>query len=94
MFRMFFQGDPVRQATRGMSKGALILGLLLIGFGMLVFILRDLFAFLAAGLFFLAGFSVISYAIKLFIVQHKMKNNNTAAYRQNVDIHYTDNDTL
>ena len=91
MFRMFFQGNPVREATKGMAKGALVTGLLLIGFGMLVFILRDLFAFLAAALFFMAGFSAIGYAIRLFILQHKMKDpNNQDAYRRNVQIHYED----
>ena len=43
MFRMFFQGNPFQQATRGLAKGSLVMGLLLIGFGMLVFVLRDLF---------------------------------------------------
>lgn len=93
MFRMFFQGDPVRQATQGIAKGALVLGLLLIGFGLLLIVLKEIFIFIAAGIFFLAGFSAISYAVKLFIVQHKMKNN-TGAYRQNVEIHYNDEDTV
>jgi hypothetical protein len=88
---MFFQGNPFREATRGLAKGSLITGLMLIGFGMLVFILRDLFAFLAAALFFVAGFSAMGYAIRLFILQHKMKNPDDA-YRKNVQIHYEDED--
>ena len=52
MFRMFLNGNPFRQATQGLAKGALITGLFLIGFGMLVFVLRDLFAFIAAAIFF------------------------------------------
>ncbi len=89
MFRMFFSGDPVRQATRGMAKGAFFTGLFLIGFGMLVFILRDIFAFLAAAIFFMAGFSAIGYAIRLFMLQRRMKNPKDAdAYRRNVQIHY------
>ena len=87
MFRMFFQGNPMREATKGMAKGALFTGLFLIGFGMLVFILRDIFAFLAAAIFFMAGFSAIGYAIRLFILQHKMKDTDDA-YRKNVQIHY------
>jgi len=93
MFKMFFQGNPFQQATRGMAKGSLVLGLMLIGFGMLVFILRDLFAFLAAGLFFLAGFSAISYAIRLFIVQYKMKKSN-GIYREGVEIHFNDDNIV
>ncbi|MBC8378736.1 MAG: hypothetical protein H8E62_06140 [Planctomycetes bacterium] len=90
MFRLFFQGDPVRQATQGLSKGALVLGLFLIGFGMLVFVLRDLFAFIAAAIFFIAGFSAIGYAIRMFILQYKMKD--SSAYRENVEIHIEDDD--
>ena len=93
MFRLFFQGDPVRQATQGLSKGALVLGLFLIGFGMLVFVLRDLFAFIAAAIFFIAGFSAIGYAVRMFILQHKMKNTNSA-YRENVEIHIEDDAVL
>ncbi|MBL7216043.1 MAG: hypothetical protein ISS71_10235 [Phycisphaerae bacterium] len=87
MFRMFFQGNPVREATRGIAKGAFFMGLFLIGFGMLVFILRDLFAFLAAAIFFMAGFSALGYAVRLFLMQRKMKNTDEG-YRQNVQIHY------
>ena len=93
MFKMFFQGNPFREATRGMAKGALITGLFLIGFGMLVFILRDLFAFLAAAIFFMAGFSAIGYAIRLFIVQYKMKNSN-GVYREGVEVHFRDDDMV
>ncbi len=88
MFRLFFQGDPVRQATQGLAKGALVLGLFLIGFGMLVFVLRDLFAFIAAAIFFIAGFSAIGYAVRMFILQYKMKD--SSAYRENVEIHIED----
>lgn len=93
MFRMFFQGDPMRQATRGLAKGAFVTGLLLIGFGMLVFILRDLFAFLAAALFFMAGFSAIGYAVRLFLLQRRMKDrDDTGPCRHNVQIHYEEDD--
>ena len=91
MFRMFFSGNPMREATKGMAKGAFVTGLFLIGFGMLVFILRDLFAFLAAAIFFMAGFSALGYAIRLFLMQRKMKTGDDA-YRQNVQIHYEEND--
>ena len=89
MFRFHFHGNPFSHATKSMAKGALIIGLLLIGFGMLVFVLGDIFIFLAAAIFFLAGFSAIGYSIRLFLVHYKMKKSNDV-YRENVEIHYED----
>lgn len=79
----------MRQAGKSVAKGALVGGLLLIGFGMLVFILRDLFAFLAAAVFFMAGFSAIGYAIRIFWATRRM-NHSDDAYRDNVQIHVRD----
>jgi len=93
MFRFFVGNNPLSSATGGLAKGSLMLGLFLIGFGMLVFILRDIFAFLAAAVFFMAGFSAIGYAIRLFIVRYKMKNSD-GLYRDNVEIHYGDKDNF
>gem|GEM_PF-414418 len=89
MFRMFMNGNPFRQATQGLAKGSLITGLFLIGFGMLVFILRDIFAFIAAAIFFMAGFSAIAYSIRLFILQWKMRQDKSA-YREGVEVHFED----
>ncbi|MHC4721325.1 MAG: hypothetical protein ACYS6I_01315 [Planctomycetota bacterium] len=88
MFRFFFS-EQASQATKGLAKGSFILGLLLIGFGMLVFILRDLFALLAAAVFFIGGFSAIGYAIRLFIAAYRMRKGTSGpdgAYRENVNI--------
>ena len=87
MFKMFFDGNPFRQATQGLAKGSLVTGLFLIGFGMLVFVLRDLFAFIAAAIFFMAGFSAIGYALRLFILQWKMRKDKTV-YREGVEVHF------
>ena len=89
MLRFFFSQDMASQVTKGMAKGSLVTGLFLIGFGMLVFVLRDLFAFLAAAIFFMAGFSAIGYAIKLFLISGKNKSDDSA-YRENVKIHDSD----
>ena len=89
MFKFFMQ-DGLSQATKGIAKGSFFLGLLLIGFGMLVFVLRDLFALLAAGLFFIAGFSAICYGGKLFWAARKFNRTSGSgenAYRENVQIH-------
>ena len=79
------------QGTKSLAKGSFFLGLFLIGFGMLVFILRDLFALLAAAIFFLAGFSAIGYAIKLFISARNIgRTTNSEPFRDNVQIHYSE----
>jgi hypothetical protein len=88
VFRFFFS-EQASQATKGLAKGSLALGLLLMGFGMLVFILRDIFALLAAAVFFIGGFSAIGYAIRLFVASHRMKKGGSSpdgAYRENVNI--------
>ena len=88
MFRFLFS-EHASQATKNLAKGSLVLGLLLIGFGMLVFILRDIFALLAAAIFFIGGFSSIGYAIKLFMAAHRMRKGGSrpdGAYRENVNI--------
>jgi hypothetical protein len=78
------------QATRGMAKGSFFTGLFLIGFGMLVFVLRDVFAFIAAAIFFMTGFSAILYSIKLFWASSQMRKSgaNRDGHRDNVQIHY------
>lgn len=76
MFRFFYQGDPARRMTGGMAKGSLFGGLLLIGLGMLVWLLKEVFAIIAMVIFFMAGFSAIGYSIRLFILQYHMKKRN------------------
>ncbi len=90
MFRFFFSQDPFSRVTKGLAKGSLFTGLFLIGFGMLVFILRDIFAFLAAAIFFMAGFSAIGYAIRLYLAMRKLRGpeqKGKNAHRENVQIH-------
>ena len=89
MFRFFMQ-DGLSQATKGIARVSFFFGLALIGFGMLVFVLRDIFALLAAGIFFIAGFSAICYGCKLFWAVRKFNRASGSgenAYRENVQIH-------
>ena len=88
-FSVFSQGNPFRQVTTGMAKGSLITGLILIGLGMLVWVLKEIFALIAMILFFMAGFSAIGYSARLFILQWKMKKQNNV-YRQGVEVHFQD----
>lgn len=89
MFRFFFIKDPFRQAGRSLAVGALLTGLFLIGFGLLVFVLRDLFAFLAAAVFFAAGFTTLGYALRVYWLTRQM-DREQKSYRENVEIHFPD----
>jgi hypothetical protein len=89
MFHFFFSRPAEYQVGRTLVKGSFVGGLFLIGFGMLVFILRDIFAFLAAAVFFIAGFSAIGYAIRTWILLYQMKRSNRDG-RENVTIHIDD----
>ncbi|MHC5089688.1 MAG: hypothetical protein ACYSO4_00090 [Planctomycetota bacterium] len=87
MFRMFFQGNPFRQATQGLAKASLMTGLFLIGLGMLVWWLKAIIAIVFMIIFFIAGFSAIGYAIRLFIMQWKMRKDQSV-YREGVEVHF------
>lgn len=81
----------ISQASRNFAAGLFITGLLLIGFGFLVYILRELFAILFAIIFFLAGLGCGATAVKIFLAQRKLDKMDSEAdtkdYRRNVRIH-------
>ena len=87
-----FESNTFSQAGKSIAKGSLITGLLLIGFGLLLIILKDIFVFIAAAIFFMAGFSAIGYAIKIFWATRKVNqpNKKDGVYRENVEVHYTE----
>ena len=88
MFKMY--SNMLGFASAKMAKGAFVVGLLLIGFGVLILALPEVFAMLAALIFFIAGVSSISMGIKIFAAKRKMKgfaDNINKAYRDNVNIH-------
>jgi len=71
----------------------MVIGLLLIGFGMLILALPELFAFMAAAVFFLAGLGCAIAAIKIFWIQRQIDRFDTDdmdVYRKNVRIHVGD----
>lgn len=86
-----FYSNTISQASRNFAAGLFIVGLLLIGFGFLVFILRDLFALLAAGVFCVAGVGCGITAVKIFLSQRKIDQAGPSEpYRENVRIHIED----
>ena len=91
MFR--FYTNAVSQASKGIAKGVLTVGLLLIGFGVLILVLPALFAMLAAIVFFITGASCVGTAIKIFLAQRridKITSDDSTGYRENVRIHIED----
>ena len=87
MLRFFIQGNPFRQATTQAAKVSLFTGLLLIGLGLLVWILKAIIALVLMILFFMAGFSAIGWAIRLFVAQWKMRKDQSV-YREGVEVHF------
>ena len=89
---MFFRHytNAISNASRGFARGMFILALLLIGFGTLILAFPEVFAFLAALVFFIAGAGCASAAIKIYFAQRKidkMNSQNEPDYRENVKIH-------
>ncbi|HOK95762.1 MAG TPA: hypothetical protein PK052_00660 [Anaerohalosphaeraceae bacterium] len=87
MFRFFFHSNPFRQITKDLARSSFISGLILIGLGMLVWVLKDIFAIIAMVIFFAAGFSAIGYAARLYLMQWKMRKD-SRVYRKGVEIHF------
>jgi cobalamin biosynthesis protein CobD/CbiB len=88
MFR--FYTNAVSQASRQFAAGIFVLGLILIGVGFLIWVLRELFAILFAVLFCVAGVGCGIFAVRLFWAQRKlskMGEGDSGGYRENVSIH-------
>lgn len=72
-----------------MAAGVFIVGLLLIGFGVLIIAFSEIFAFLAAAVFFIAGIGCGITAVKIFWAQRQLEKHlcdDSQAYRRNVKI--------
>jgi uncharacterized membrane protein YciS (DUF1049 family) len=85
-----FYSDTLSRASRAVAATIMIVGLLLVGFGVLIAALPEFFAYLAAGVFFIAGLGCGITAIKIFWAQSQIDRageNEPQVYRQNVRIH-------
>lgn len=88
-----FYTDAVSRASRAFAAGTFITGLLLMGFGTIILALPEIFAFLAAAVFFIAGLGCTITAVKIFLAMRKMKNtdsDDSQNYRVNVRVHTDD----
>jgi hypothetical protein len=82
--------NAISQASRSIATVIFIVGLLLVGFGVVILALPEIFAFLAAAVFFIAGIGCAITAIKIFLAQRqldKLNQDDSQGYRRNVRIH-------
>jgi len=89
-----FYSNMMSQASRALAAGTFIIGMILIGFGFLIYLLPRFFATLAAIVFFIIGAGSCITAVKIFLVQRRLdKMNSDAAesYRQNVRVRIEQN---
>lgn len=88
-----FYSNVISQASRKIAGGIFATGLMLIGFGLLIYIYPKFFATLAAIVFFVTGLGTCLTALKIFAAQHQMNkniNNESNEYRENVRIRNND----
>ena len=81
--------NMISSASRGLARWLFALSLLLIGFGVLILTFPEVFAFLAALVFFVAGLGVGGTAIKIYLAQRrfdKMNPPESQGYRENVRV--------
>jgi hypothetical protein len=85
-----FYTNVLSQASRTMASGILVIGLLLIGFGVTIVAFPELFAYLAAMVFFVAGAGCAATAVKIFWAGRRidrLQADDLDVYRKNVRIH-------
>jgi len=85
-----FYTNVISRASKNVAAGIFITGLLLIGFGFLIYILKEIFAILAAIVFSVAGAGCLIIAVKIFLAQRKLdkiSSEDSEGYRENVHIH-------
>ena len=82
--------NTISQASKSVATGIFTLGLLLIGFGVIIAAFPEVFAYIAAAVFFVAGIGCGITAIKIFLAQKrldKLADNESYGYRENVEIY-------
>ena len=88
-----FYSNIISQASRKIASGIFTTGLMLIGFGLLIYLYPKFFATLAAMIFFAVGLGTCITALKIFAAQHQMNknfDNESNDCRENVRIRKND----
>ncbi len=85
-----FYTNVISQASRALAAGIFIVGLVLIGFGFMIYLLPRFFATIAAVVFFVTGAGCGITAVKIFLAQRKLdrlNSDDSQGHRKNVQIH-------
>ncbi len=86
-----FYTNILSQASRSVASGIMVVGLLLIGFGVIIAALPELVGYMVAAVFFVAGLGCAATALKILWAQRRIDHFNAAddldVYRKNVRIH-------
>ncbi len=86
-----FYTNILSQASRSVASGIMVVGLLLVGFGVLIVALPQVFAYLVAMVFFVAGAGCAATALKILWAQRRIDrfhaDDDLDVYRKNVRIH-------
>jgi len=88
-----FYTNMISQASRTVAASLAILGLMLVGFGVIIAAFPEVFAYLAAAVFFVAGVGCAVTAFKIFWTQRRLDkaaSDDFHPYRENVHIHIED----
>jgi cobalamin biosynthesis protein CobD/CbiB len=90
-----FYSKAISKASKNVAVGFFLIGLLLIGVGFLIWVLKEFFALLFALLFMAAGVGCGITAVKIFWTARKISraitDENSEPYRENVHIHIEEN---
>ena len=84
-----FYTNVISQASRAFAAGIFIVGLVLIGFGFMIYLLPRFFATIAAVVFFVTGVGCGITAVKVFLAQRKLdrlNSDDSQGHRKNVQI--------
>ena len=93
-----FYTNMISQASRTMAATMFFVGLGLIGFGVIILALPEIFALIAAIMFFVAGVCCGIIAFRIFLAQRRFKkttDDEISDYRESVEIfadRYRDDD--
>jgi hypothetical protein len=91
MMNLKFYTNILSLASRKVGGWFFIIGLLLIGFGFLIWVLRELFALLFAAFFASLGVACIVMSIRIFWSRRRLQkhimDDSELGYRKNVRIH-------